>query len=48
MVFSMREKQTIMMSIEEINNILKDQGMVLRKNVDEDKDKFGYVLCKIK
>ena len=44
----MVEKQTVVLSIEEINNLLKDQGMVVVENDGEDKDRFGYVLCKIK
>lgn len=43
----MDKKQTVMMSLEEVNEILKDQGMALRENEDDDKDRFGYVLCKL-
>lgn len=43
----MDKKQTTMMSLEEVNEILKDQGMTLRENEDDDKDRFGYVLCKL-
>ena len=43
----MVEKQTFIVSLDRLNEILKDQGMELRENEDEDKDRFGYVLCKI-
>lgn len=43
----MDKKQIAMMSLEEVNEILKDQGMTLRENEDDDKGRFGYVLCKL-